>query len=72
MEVLEKKSVLINKIKALENESLLDDLLNFMEDVNLTTEFKSKWDESNSPEVFLSNMKSRLSRLAEKYGKISA
>lgn len=72
MEVLEKKSVLINKIKALENESLLDDLLNFMEDVNLTTEFKSKWDESTSPEVFLSNMKSRLSRLAKKHGKISA
>ena len=43
-----------------------------MEEVNDTAEFKSKWDKSNTPEVFLSNMKSRLSRLAEKHGKIFA
>jgi hypothetical protein len=71
MEVLEKKNVLIHKIRSINNESLLDDLMHVLENVSISEDFKNQWDKANTPEIFLQNMKIRLSKLAEKYDKIS-
>lgn len=42
-----------------------------LENIAITEDFKNQWDRANTPEIFLQNMKTRLSKLADKYGKIS-
>jgi hypothetical protein len=45
--------------------------MHVLEKVSISEDFKNQWDKANTPEIFLQNMKSRLSKLADKYGKIS-